>query len=108
MASSKATNINYVANYFQIKILTKIHGEPNFETLKTLRNQIKANAGSVPTHLGGGRLGYLGALFSILEYARAAPGTPFVRPPNPGVLACFTEFFLDLFFYVKNKPSPSM
>lgn len=86
MASSKATNINYVANYFQIKILTKIHGEPNFETLKTLRNQIKANAGSVPTHLGGGRLGYLGTLFSILEYARAAPGTPFVRPPNPGVL----------------------
>ena len=56
MASSKATNINYVENYFIVKILSKIHGEPNFETLKTLRNQVKANAGSVTTHLGGGAL----------------------------------------------------
>ena len=86
MASSKATNINYVETYFQIKDLQKIHGEPNFETLKILRNQIKANAGSVATQLGGGTLGYLGLLLSVAEYARAAPGTPFVRPPNPGVL----------------------
>ena len=86
MASSKATNINYVETYFQIKDLQKIHGEPNFETLKILRNQIKANAGSVATQLGGGTLGYLGLLLSNAEYARAAPGTPFVRPPNPGVL----------------------
>ena len=86
MASSKATNINYVETYFQIKDLQKIHGEPNFETLKILRNQIKANAGSVATQLGGGTLGYLGLLLSNAEYARAAPGTPFVCPTNPGVL----------------------
>ena len=86
MVSSKATNINYVENYFQIKELTKIHGEPNFVTLKTLRNQIKANADSVAMHLGGGQLGYLGLLFAILKCARVAPETPFVRPPNPGVL----------------------
>ena len=72
MASSKATNINYVENYFQIKTLSKIHGEPNFDTLRTLRNQIKANAGSVVTHLGGGGLGYLGLLLPAAEYARAA------------------------------------
>ena len=86
MASSKATNIHYVENYFQIKVLPKIHGEPKFENLKTLRNQIKSNAGSVTTHLGGGALGCLDVLFSIAEYARAAPGTPSVRLPNPGLL----------------------
>ena len=69
MASSKATNINYVENYFRVKVLSKIHGEPNFENLKTLRNQIKANAGTVATHLGGGQLGYLGLLLSPAEYA---------------------------------------
>ena len=86
MSSSKPTNINYVDNYFQIPVLTRIHGEPTFETLKNLRNQVKANAGSVSTHLGGGALGYLGLLLSPAEYNRIAPGTPFIRPGNPGVL----------------------
>ena len=66
--------------------MTKIHGEPSFDSLRTLRNQVKANAGSVTTHLGGGALGYLGFLLSPAEYNRVAPGTPFVRPPNPGAL----------------------
>ena len=60
-AASKPTNIDYVHTYFQIPTLTKIHGEPTFETLKGLRDQIKANAGDVKTTLGGGRLGYFGS-----------------------------------------------
>ena len=76
MTSSKPTNINYVDNYFQIPVLTHIHGEPTFETLKNLRNQVKANAGSVTTHLGGGAFGYLGLLLSPAEYNRIAAGTP--------------------------------
>ena len=31
-------------------------------------------------------MGYLGLLFSAAEYARVAPGTPFICPGNPGVL----------------------
>ena len=86
MASSKPTNINYVDNYFQIKTLTKIHGEPSFETLRILRDQIKANSGSVATHLGGGQHGYLGLLLSAVLYNQVAPGTPFLCPVNPGPL----------------------
>ena len=86
MTSSKPTNIDYIKTYFQILKLTQIIGEPTFATLRKLRDELKANAGSVATHLGGGLLGYLGLLFSTPEYARAAPGTPFVRPPNPGPL----------------------
>ena len=84
--ASRPTNIDYVKTYFQIPILTKIHGEPTFETLRVLFNELKANAGDVSTTLGGGTLGYLGLLLSILEYAPVVPGTPFIRPPNPGPL----------------------
>ena len=84
--ASKPTNIDYVTTYFQIPVLTKIHGEPTFETLRILFNELKANAGDVATTLGGGLLGYLGLLLSIVEYARVAPGTPFLCPPNPGPL----------------------
>ena len=86
MTSSQPTNINYDSIYFQIAELTKIQGESTFKTLKTLYNQIKANSGSVTTHLGGGVHVYLGLLLSPGEYNRIAPGTPFIRPPNPGPL----------------------
>lgn len=86
MAAFKPTNIDYVNTYFQIPKLTAIHGKPTFNTLPILRDGLKANAGSVATTLGGGLLGYLGLLFSVPEYNRVAPGTPFVRPPNPGQL----------------------
>ena len=86
MAASKPTNIDYVKNYFQIPKLTPIHGEPSFNTLRILRDELKANAGSIPTTLGGGLLGYLGVLFSTPDYLRVAPDTPFIRPQNPGPL----------------------
>ena len=85
-ASSKATNIDYVNTYFQIPILTPIHGEPTFDTLRELRNQIKANAGDLETTLGRGAFGYLSLVLSAAEYARVAPGTPFVRPVAPAAL----------------------
>ena len=72
--------------YFQIPALTKIHGEPTFKALCVFFNELKANAEDVSTPLGGRGLGYLGLLLSILEYARVASGTPFIRPPNPGPL----------------------
>ena len=53
--ATKPTNIDYVNTYFQIPLLTSIRGEPTFETLRVLRNEVKANAGDVSTTLGGGR-----------------------------------------------------
>ena len=55
-----STNIDYIDNYFQIPTLTRVHGEPNFYTLKTLKNELKANASAVTSTLGGGVHGHLG------------------------------------------------
>ena len=49
-------------------------------------NQLKANARSVRTSLGGGNHGYLGLLLSPAQYATIAPATPFVYPVHPGPL----------------------
>jgi hypothetical protein len=70
--------------YFQHKVLTKIHGKPTYPTLQTLQIELKANAGSVPSTLGGGRHGHLGLLLTDATYATLQPTTPWVTPPNPG------------------------
>ena len=70
--------------YFQHKLLTKIHGKPTYSTLQTLHTELKANAGSVPSTLGGGLHGHLGLLLSDVSYATLQPTTPWSTPPNPG------------------------
>jgi hypothetical protein len=70
--------------YFQHKLLTKIHGKPTYPTLQTLYTELKANAGSVPTTLGGGLHGHLGLLLPPTSYATLQPATAWVTPPNPG------------------------
>ena len=77
---------NYRDTSFEYADLTVIHGEPTYETLKTLVNQLKANARSVRTTLGGGQHGYLGLVLSAQQYAIVAPNTPFHRPHHPGPL----------------------
>ena len=51
--------------YFQHKVLTRIHGIPVYETLQLLTTEIKANAASVPTTLGGGHYGHLGLVDTL-------------------------------------------
>ena len=70
--------------YFQHKLLTKIHGKPTYPTLQTLYTELKANAGSVPTTLGGGLHGHLGLVLTATSYATLQPTTPWVTPVNPG------------------------
>ena len=82
MTTSK--DVNYF-NYFEHKDLTKIHGEPTYDTIKLLHDQIKANAASVRSSLGGGLYGHLGLVLSPTEYAMVS-NTPFDRPNHPGVL----------------------
>ena len=85
-----ASNVDYKATYFEYKALTRIHGKPSFETLKILHNQLKANAGAVPSTLGGGANGHLGlvvdpqqyALISNIPYLRPQQPPPFILPPN--------------------------
>ena len=73
--------------YFQHKVLTKIHGKPTYPTLQTLYTELKANAGSVPTTLGGGLHGHLGLLLPATSYATLQPTIAWVTPPNPGPFA---------------------
>ena len=76
---------NYVDTYFDHKKLTKIHGEPTFQHLKDLKDQLRANAASVPSTLGGGLYGHLGLVLDPTEYTSVS-GTPYVHPPAPPAL----------------------
>ena len=76
---------NYIETHFEYKELTKIHGEPTYETIKEIEKEIKANAKSVRSSLGGGNFGHLGLVLSPDQYALISP-TPFVRPDHPGTL----------------------
>ena len=73
--------------YFQHKLLTKIHGKPTYESLQNISTELKANASSVPTSLGGGQNGHLGLLLSDARYITVAHAVPWVTPGNPGPFA---------------------
>ena len=83
MSTSKA---DFKNTYFQHPSLTPVRGEPTYEALLKLHQELKANANAIPTTLGGGRHGHLGLVVKPTTYARIAPQTPFIRPQNPGVL----------------------
>ena len=55
-------------------------GEPTYESLRVLVNQIKANARSIHTTLGGGQHGHLGLVLTALQYASLSPNQPYTKP----------------------------
>ena len=65
-------------------MLTQVHGKPTYETLQVLATELKANAGSVPSTLGGGSHGHLGFLLSDIRYATLQNTIPWVTLGNPG------------------------
>jgi hypothetical protein len=73
--------------YFQHKVLTKIHGKPTYESLQNVSTELKANASSVPSTLGGGQNGHLGLLLSDARYITLAETVPWATPGNPGPFA---------------------
>ena len=77
--------INYIETVFEYKELTKIHGEPTYESVKRLHNEVKANAVQVRSNLGGGNFGHLGLVMSNAQYALIS-GVPFNRPAHSGPL----------------------
>ena len=73
--------INYRETFFPNPDLTWIIGIPTYETLRTLNIELKTNAQSVHSNLGGGNLGHLGLILSTAtQYALISP-LPYVRPP---------------------------
>jgi hypothetical protein len=80
------STVNYKDSYFEHSVLTKVGGEPSYETLQALTKEPKANASSIPSLLGGGNNVYLGLIISPVAYDIVALGHPYVPPPNPGPL----------------------
>ena len=74
------SSVMHKDSYFEHLVRTKIRGEPTYETLHHLKNELKANASSVPTTLGGGNHGYLGMILMSSEYHRIGPADPVKRP----------------------------
>ena len=69
--------------YFERKVPVRIEGEPTFEQLTQLYENVKINAQAVPSTLGGGRHGHLGLVVTPTQYQMLSL-VPFHRPANPG------------------------
>ena len=80
-----STNIDYVDTYFEFPSLTRIHGEPNYDSLKIVKDELRSNATSVTSDLGGGAYGHLGLVLTNVEYQVVSP-TAYNRPNHPGPL----------------------
>ena len=78
--------VNYRDTHFEQANLTPIRGEPTYETVHKLWNEIKANTRSVYSHLGGGTHGHLGLVLTAAQYADIS-NTVFTRQAHPGPLA---------------------
>ena len=79
------SNINYKDTLFERAKLTPIRGKPTFKVLHKLRNEIKANAKSFYSNIGGGAHGHLGLVLTDAQYALISH-TPFVYPTHLGPL----------------------
>ena len=61
MASSSMDNI---LERMPHKVLTRIQGEPTFETLEQFQRELRANAKAIHSTLGGGANGHLGLVMT--------------------------------------------
>ena len=77
--------VDYAASYFKYKTPTPIQGAPTNKTLKRLKQELRANASSVESDLGGGDHGYLGLVLTDAEYETIS-NTPFTAPNYPNAL----------------------
>lgn len=75
-----------VRGYFQHEKLTPIHGKPGYLGLKTIYDQVKANARSVPLDNEHGQLGLVMSATKYATISTPAP-TPYTRPADPGTLS---------------------
>ena len=84
MSDEEKKTMDYTSS-FEYPSITKIHGEPDCEQLKKLKDKLKANATKIPSELGGGAHGHLGLVLSATEYINIS-AVSYVRSLHPGVL----------------------
>lgn len=81
---SSSYNIKNYRTSFQYQVLDKIHGQPTLDSILNLLRQLKINAHSVSTTLGGGQLGYLALILPDASYMAIPNARNFRRPTDPG------------------------
>ena len=62
-----ASTVNYRDTHFERANLTPIRGKPMYETVHKLWNEVKANARSVNSNLGGGTHGHLSLFLTTAQ-----------------------------------------
>ena len=82
MTSLSITTVEKFIETFPIPTLTRIVGQPTYEQVKELNEELNANAASIVTTRGGGAHGYLAITVSPTIYATLT-STAFVAPTMP-------------------------
>ena len=77
--------ITTIQSRFQYPTPRIIRGEPTHQDLKRLNTELRANASSIDSDLGGGDHGYLGLVLTAPEYT-AVCTTAFTPPTFPAPL----------------------
>ena len=81
--ANKGLSVDTILDSFPIKDITKHSGEPTFQAIREAHNQLKANAASILSDIGGGQFGLLGLTIHPKTY-ETLTGIPFVKHSNPG------------------------
>ena len=82
MATSTVTTVEKYIETFPIPTLSRITGTPTYESVKTLNEELNANATIIVTTRGGGAHGCLALTVSPATYATLSE-TPFETPVLP-------------------------
>ena len=80
---SSKSDIDYKNTHFEFPEFTRIHGVPTTSNLITLQREVRANASTVHTTLGGGHHGHLGLACTPAVYSNVPNSQPYVRPVAP-------------------------
>ena len=84
MMPSASGSINYRES-FEIPVLTKIQGEPTADSLILLKRELKSNASSVYSNIGGGTHGHLFLVIYPTQF-NLLSNSAFIRPLHPVLL----------------------
>ena len=77
------SSVEKIRDSFPFLTIDPIVGQPTYESIKELQKKLNANAASIHSHLGNGRLGLL-YLTVTPEVYNTLSDTEFIPPINPG------------------------
>ncbi len=71
------SEIDYKNTHFEFPELTRTHGQPTTANLITLQSEVRANASTIHSSLGGGHNGHLGMTCTPAVYANLPNSDPY-------------------------------